>query len=124
MKTIKKIIDSRREQAAKNIKMIAKGKLKDYSKSEVLDNQIKIGIWTQNLTLLMDIVNAAPQKTQNSPQESDDQTPRALLAGCSLAEPSLAEPSLAKPSLAEPSLAEPSLAEPSCDQLAEYDWWN
>jgi len=43
----------------------------------------------------MDVVTAAPQETH-------DQTPQKLLAGC--------------------SLAELSLAKPSCDQLAEYDW--
>ncbi len=54
----------------------------------------------------MDAVTAAPQETQDLPQELDDQTSRMLLAGCSLA---------------KPSLAEPSLAEPSHDQPAEYD---
>ena len=90
-------------------------------------------MWTQNLTLPIDAVTAAPQETWVSPQETGDQTPRTLLAGCSLAEPSLAELSLAEPSLAEPSLAklslaelslaEPSLAEPSLDQPMGYDWW-
>ena len=61
---------------------------------------------------MQDAVTAAPQETQNSSQETYDQTPQMLLAGCSLA----------KPSLAKPSLAEPSLAELSRDQLAEYDW--
>ena len=76
----------------------------------------------------MDAVTAAPQKIRDLLQETHDQTPQMLLAGCSLAEPSLAEPSLAELSLAELSLAEPnlaksSLAKPSCDQLIEYDWW-
>ena len=70
----------------------------------------------------MDAVIAAPQKTQDLLRKTHDQTPRTLLAECSLAEPSLAELSLAELSLAEPSLAELSQAEPSCDQLAEYDW--
>ncbi len=70
-------------------------------------------LWTQNLTLTMDAVIAALQKTQDLLRETYDQTPRMLLAGCSLAELSLAESSLAKPSLAELSR----------DQLAEYDWW-
>jgi len=51
----------------------------------------------------MDVVTAALQETRDPPQESDDQTPQTLLAGC--------------------SLAELSLAEPSRDQLAAYDWW-
>ncbi len=75
-------------------------------------------MWTQNLTLTMDKITAAPQETRDLPQEIREQTPKTLLAGCSLAEPSLAEPNLA-----EPSLAELSLAELSRDQLAEYDWW-
>jgi len=75
-------------------------------------------VWTQNLTLTEDAVTAAPQETRGPPQKSDDQTPRMLLAGCSLA-----ELSLAKLSLAEPSLAKLSLAEPSHDQPAVYDWW-
>ena len=65
-------------------------------------------MWTQNLTLTEDAVTAAPQKTRDLLQETHDQTPQMLLAGCSLA---------------ELSLAEPSLAEPSRDQPAEYDWW-
>ena len=89
---------------------------------------LKDTLWTRNLTLTTDAVTAAPQETWDPPQESHDQTPQMLLAGCSLAEPSLAEPSLAESSLAEPSLAEsslaePSLAEPSRDQPAEDDWW-
>ena len=84
-------------------------------------------VWTQNLTLTKDAITAVPQETWDLPQETHDQTPRMLLAGCnlaelSLAEPSLAEPSLAELSLAEPSLAESSLAKPSRDQLTEYDW--
>jgi len=76
----------------------------------------------------MDAVTAAPQETQDLPQETCDQIPQMLLAGCSLAELSLAEPSLTEPSLAElslakPSLAKPSLAELSRDQPTEYDWW-
>ena len=59
----------------------------------------------------MDVVVAALQETRNPLQESDDQTPRVLLAGCSLAKLSLAELSLAEPSWAEPSRAEPSRAE-------------
>jgi len=59
----------------------------------------------------MDAVTAAPQEIRDLLQETHDQTPQTLLAGCSLAEPSLAEL----------SLAELSLAEPSRDQLAEYD---
>jgi len=54
----------------------------------------------------MDAVTTALQETQDLLQEIHDQTPRTLLAGCSLA---------------ELSLAEPSLAEPSHDHLAEYD---
>ena len=64
----------------------------------------------------MDAVTAAPQKTQDLPQETCEQTSRMLLAEWNLAEPSLAEPSLA-----ELNLAESSLTEPSCDQLAGYD---
>jgi len=89
-------------------------------------------LWTQNPTLTLDAVTTTLQETRDPLREMHDQTPRMLLAGCSLAEPNLAEPSLAEPSLAEPSLAEPSLAEPSLaelslaepsrDQLAEYDW--
>ena len=84
-------------------------------------------MWTQNLTLTIDAVTAAPQETRDLLREMHDQTPRTLLAGCSLAEPSLAEPSLAEPSLAELSLAElslaePSRAEPSRDQPEAYDW--
>ena len=71
----------------------------------------------------MDVVTAAPQETRDLLRETHDQTPRTLLAGCSLAELSLAELSLAEPSLAELSLAELSLAEPSHDQPVEYDWW-
>ncbi len=51
----------------------------------------------------MDAVTTALQETQDLLQEIHDQTPRTLLAGC--------------------SLAELSLAEPSRDQPAEYDWW-
>jgi len=61
-------------------------------------------LWTQNRTLTMDTVTAAPQETWDPPQESYDQIPQMLLAGC--------------------SQAEPSQAEPSRDQLVEYDWWN
>ena len=43
-KTIKEIMNSGREQAAKYIKTIAKGKPKNYSESRVLDDRIKIGI--------------------------------------------------------------------------------
>jgi len=70
-------------------------------------------LWTQSLTLITDAVTAAPQKIRDLPQETYDQTPRMLLAGCRLT----------KPSLAELSLAESSLAEPSRDQLVGYDWW-
>ncbi len=72
----------------------------------------------------MDIVIAALQEARDLLRETHDQTPRTLLAECSLAELSLAKPSLAELSLAEPSLAELNLAEPNRDQLAEYDWWN
>src|SRR6266542_1797373 len=79
--------------------------------STELEESLGGDLWIRNLTLTMDAVTAAPQ-------ESHDQTPQMLLAGCSLAKPSLAELSLA-----ELSLAESSLAKPSRDQLAEYDWW-
>ena len=75
-------------------------------------------LWTQNLTLTIDAVTAAPQEIRDLLRETHDQTPQMLLAGYSLAELSLAELSLA-----ELSLAKLSLAEPSHDQLAEYDWW-
>src|SRR6266542_674625 len=81
--------------------------------STELEESLGGDLWTQNLTLTIDAVTAALQKTRDLPQETHDQTPRTLLAGCSLAELSLAESSLAEPSLAELSLAELSLAEPS-----------
>ena len=84
----------------------------------VILQQLLYILWTQNLTLTMDAVTTALQETQDLLQEIHDQTPRTLLAGCSLAELSLAELSLA-----ELSLAELSLAELSRDQPAEYDWW-
>jgi len=47
----------------------------------------------------MDAVTAALQEIRNLLQETHDQTPQTLLAGCSLAELSLAKLSLAKLSL-------------------------
>src|SRR6266542_880401 len=81
--------------------------------STELEESLGGDLWTQSLTPIRDAVNAAPQETRDLLRETHDQTPRMLLAGCSLAESSLAEPSLAEPSLAELSLAEPSLAKPS-----------
>ena len=85
--------------------------------STELEESLGGDLWTQNLTLTEDAVTAAPQETRDLLRETHDQTPRTLLAGCSLAEPSLAEPSLA-----ELSLAKPSLVKLSHNQLAEYDW--
>ena len=78
-------------------------------------------MWTQNLTLTMDAVTAAPQETRDLLRKMHDQTSQTLLAGCSLAELSLAELSLTELSLAEPSLTKLSLVKLSHDQLAEYD---
>src|SRR6266540_6748950 len=91
--------------------------------STELKNSLEGDLWTQTITPTGGAVDNASQKTRDQTREN---TPQRLLAGCSLAEPSLAEPSLAEPSLAEPSLGEPSLAklslvELSRDQLAEYD---
>ncbi len=80
-----------------------------------------IVVWTQNLTLGIEVATAAPQETRDPQQETRDTTPQILLARCSLAELSLAKPSLAKPSLAELSLAKLSLAELSHNQPTEYD---
>ena len=96
--------------------------------STELEESLGGDLWTQNLTLTMDAVIAAPQEIRDLLWETYDQIPQTLLAGyslaeLSLAELSLAELSLAKLSLAKLSLAEPSLAEPSRDQLVEYDWW-
>ncbi len=83
-------------------------------------------MWTQNLTLTENAVTATSQELQDPSQETCNQSPQMLLAGCNLVKPSLAESSLAKPSLAESSLtelslAELNLAESSHDQLTEYD---
>src|SRR6266540_3387901 len=78
-------------------------------------------VWTQTITLTGGAVNNAPQETRDQTCEN---TPQRLLAGCSLAEPSLAEPSLAELSLAELSLVELSLAKLSLTQLTGYDWWD
>src|SRR6266542_3860413 len=81
--------------------------------STELEESLGGDLWTQNLTLTMDAVTAAPQEIWDLLREMHDQTPQTLLAGCSLAEPSLVELNLAEPSRAELSLAELSLAEPS-----------
>src|SRR6266545_3624192 len=85
--------------------------------STELEESLGGDLWTQNPALTKDAVTAAPQKAWELPQEtrdplreSYDQTPRTLLAECSLAEPSRAECSLVEPSRAEPSLAKCSLA--------------
>ncbi len=68
-----------------------------------LEESLERDLWIQNLTLTIDAVTAAlqetwdlSQKTQNLLQETRDQTPQMLLAGCSLAELSLAELSQVK----------------------------
>ncbi len=76
--------------------------------STELEESLGGDLWTENQTLTMDAVTAAPQETRDLLRETCEQTPQTLLARCSLA---------------EPSLAEPSLAEPSRDQPIEYDWW-
>src|SRR6266540_1306582 len=77
--------------------------------STELENSLGGDLWTQTITLTGGAVNNAPQETRDQTREN---TPQRLLAGCSLAEPSLAELSLAELSLAELSLT----------QLTGYDW--
>src|SRR6266511_4301196 len=62
-----------------------------------LEESLGGDLWTRNLTLMVDAVTAAPQETRDLLREVHDQTPRTLLAGCSLAELSLAELSRDQP---------------------------
>ena len=70
--------------------------------STELEESVGGDLWTQNLTLMMNAVTAAPQEIRDLLRETHDQTPQTLLAGY--------------------SLAELSLVELSHDQLAGYNW--
>ena len=59
--------------------------------STELKNSLGGDLWTQTITFTNGVVDNAPQKSRDQTREN---TPQRLLAGCSLAEPSLAEPSL------------------------------
>ena len=48
--------------------------------STELEESLEGDLWTQNLTLTIDAVTAAPQEIRDLPQETGDQTPRTLLA--------------------------------------------
>src|SRR6266540_5711412 len=71
-----------------------------------LENSLGEDLWTQTITLTGSIADNASQKTRDQTCEN---TPQRLLAGCSLAEPSLVELSLAELSLTQPT---------------GYDWWD